>query len=177
MLREITSQGQIKGLNVAGISDFTKIVEILLAADAVSIDLTSIPQTYTHLRLVLSLRNTGTNANVRIMMNGDATAANYGSWNSAGSNAGTSLGAQIGVFVPGSGAAAGIFGGQWIDLADYRRTDRVKVLWTSHGGSPLANANFVFSQWASTAAINRLTITPEANNLLAGSHATLYGIN
>lgn len=146
-----------------------------LAAPAANIDLTSIPATFTHLRLYLQLRTTGVtagNQEIRLMVNGDANAANYPTGAGSASN---TLGFFLGYAALGS-AAASVFGGTVVDIPFYRDAALVKaLLGYGVGGNPFGIGS-ASGYWAGVAAINRLTITPAGGQWAAGSRAILYGV-
>lgn len=161
------------------------IVSTILAASAASFDFTAIPSSYTNLRLLLRLRtdasSTFDRSNVRL--NNDS-GTNYGSafvegGTSGANNVSTSGNAMQLADGSGNTAEAGAFASYELLFPLYANTSFWKFM---HGtfvsdritGGIWTGTNGGF--WRSTAAINRITITPNTgSNYLAGSAAYLYG--
>lgn len=169
-----------------------QIAETILGADAATIDFTSIPGTYRHLRVELVGRTDDTAGftDVRVQLNGD-TASNYDT--EAVTITGTTTPApfqNIGVgymhcgWVAGDGAPANVPGSIALDCLDYARTNWHKIL-NFKGNVKTANSagNLFFMHgthwWRSTAAVTGLTLLlgNPAWKYKAGTVATLYGVN
>ena len=176
------------GSATGGVGAMTLIEDNLLAADAASFDFTNIPGTYKHLYLVMQLRGTksATSAQPRVTFNGDT---------------GTNYEVQKHYAAGGTPASVGTTGTTYIDLTDataassasgaasaiecvipnYAGTSFHKSL-SSTGFNPRSYASgseYVMNTggaWKNTAAITRVTITPDSNNWASGSRATLYGV-
>lgn len=170
------------GVGMQQISDTT------LGSAAASIDLTSIPQTFNHLMLILSPES-ATAAPVdttKVVINNDTTAADY-NWVVDRGNNGAASSAN------GQGTQAWFSGGvipgatlnNWssfseIWLTNYRSAKN--KAYTMRGGFAANSAlqgyidNYI-GAWLNVAAINRLTFsTSTGANFAAGSRITLYGI-
>lgn len=172
---------------VAALSGLTLIASSTVSGSSVAtIDFSSIPDTYTHLRLYIIAR--GTNASAQLMnvrFNNDS-GANYGmgrgqrsgpsAWAADGVASGTA--ANVGT-AAGSGAAAGDAMVHFVDIPFYAGTTWNKVTLAMRGGglfSSQPGIGVVGGVWNSTAAINRITLLLAANNFDIGSVVYLYGI-
>lgn len=157
---------------------------------AASIDFTSIPSTYTDLCLKFSLRTSGTAdnfENVKLQFNGSGGTAYsdrliYGNSISAASAANSS---QANTFFQYSNAAASTtstFGNGEIYIPNYAGSTNKSISVDSvtennASGSNSAIAALAAELWSNTAAINRITLTPNVATLFAQySTAYLYGI-
>jgi hypothetical protein len=156
-----------------------------LASAQASITFGSIPQTFTDLVLVTSLRGAnycgilpnGSNANTsyRILwgLNGSAITSNY-----------TSFSYNIFSTVAISGSTASTFGNTSIYFPNYRSSSNksVSVDSVNENNSATAEQLLGIGLWNNTAAISSITLTSLDANLNAGSNfaigssATLYGI-
>ena len=155
-----------------------------IASDGQGWDFTSIPSTYTDLRLVIYGR--GTYAST--------TFGGYGRFNNdSGSNysysrlfsdgtaqsQGASNQDTFGVGeLPSANATANVFGQTVIDILNYSNTTTFKTILVRT--STITSSSYTFTYvnlWRNTAAINRITFgTAGLNSMKAGSMATLYGI-
>jgi hypothetical protein len=167
-----------------------RIAEQILSSPAASIDFTSIPQTYRHLRVVAMLRGDQAVGQLalRARVNGD-TGANYDSvqqqaWSTSVAG-GEALAAAYWEFVnrlPGATAGAGRFAMLEFDYPWYAQAVAQKIMLGTLGApvNTVAGANQIlvgiFAMWRSTAPITALNFLPSANNFDAGSRAALYGV-
>lgn len=160
-----------------------------LGADTASFDVQSISASYKHLQLVLLARGTtsATEEGLALRFNNDSggnydTQIAYGLGAGAGAFealAGTSAGLHA---MPAATAPASAFGMATILIPGYAETTRHKTgvaeiyrrATAVTGGLLRSTSGF---SWRSTAAINRVTIFPGANNFLAASRLTIYGLN
>lgn len=170
-------------------SSLTKIEDQLLGSPAASFDFQNIPATFINLQIFLSARGdtaaTSTTLNVRI--NNDSAAhydrelqvAHSGTLATSETILGTE--AIVGD-VAANSATAGMVGSYLLTFFNYAQTTFFKNFTSSSGGFGRASSTndvwleAVFSEWISTAAINRVTLFPGAGSFLAGSRATLYGL-
>jgi len=154
-----------------------------VAANATSVTFSSIPQTYKHLQIRMSVACTASyyDADVAVRFNGNAT--NY--YNSRmyatiGSVTGDKSASLQGL-VARAGGAANIFGPAVVDILDYTSTNKNKTFKSLYGQSVGSSGYWMFNGggWFDTAAITSITIA-EANfsitNLAPNSTFTLYGI-
>jgi hypothetical protein len=161
------------------------IADQALGSAASSIDFTSIPGTFAHLLVVLHARS-DTAANqqlVSLRMNNDS-GTNYSVWGvrstdaaitTTGGAAATS--AACGV-IPAASMGAGMFGTTVLLLSNYAAAVNVKPFVALSGAYFTTGDMFktLGGYWFSGNAINRLTFLPAANNFVAASRATIYGL-
>lgn len=151
-----------------------------------SIDFTSIPQTYTDLMFVFSMRQDTDDRNVLVKLNNSSSSiysgrylmgANGTTYTGTDSN-NTNFVVQTGT-VP-SPATGSVFGNCTISLPRYTDTSANKSIFydttTENAASGSAGSAIYTGVWASTAAINRVTLTPWASKFVQYSTITLYGI-
>lgn len=167
---------------------YEAIQTVTLTGNQSSIDFTSIPQTYTDLLLVLSLRGSGFNAtDINMRFNSD-TGNNYGYrlfWKDGNttsvtaSNVATANSMFTGL-ATGSNTTATAWGSQAIYIPNYRLS-RSKVV--SIESVTEANTSDTWNIvnggiWTGTAAISSISVFPPTGgqNYIASSTATLYGI-
>lgn len=164
----------------------TQLATQTLAVAAANIDFTSISGAFNHLQVVLISRcsTSATNEVVYARFNNDS-GANYDWMVLRGPSVTQSSAADTnGLYLGDSPAATGPAGAAsltYIDIPYYASTTFHK---TAHTRNLLKNGTatsnfFVYENggwWRSTAAITRITIRPAANNFIAGTQATLYGI-
>jgi hypothetical protein len=164
-----------------------------LASDSSYIELTNIPATYKHLRLVTYMKDADPAGNgaTRILcsFNGDTNDANYynGGYQSYGTGTLTSFrGSGKNSF--GYGTRPNdtyIWGTNIIEIPDYTNTTKTKVsmIWGAELSFVGGAGNALFShQWTLNSAgtfyaINSLRLSSEAGyNLKAGSKIAIYGL-
>jgi hypothetical protein len=178
-----TNWVEVANARLVSAAGVTKIASTTLGAAAASFDFTSIPQTYTSLQLVCSLRSDTAGPDGLLYLNNDLTAANYTNQYLAGAGASPASSASAKAFVlspAGTAAAAGRFTSLVCDIPDYRNTSCQRMLLAFAAGllsGSSTSATFCANWWTSTAAVNRLTLTPSTGNWIAGSYAALYGIS
>jgi hypothetical protein len=147
-----------------------------------SFDFTSIPQTYTDLRVIVSGTCNASGNDFRMRFN---SSNNYYSFTWVASSNGTSTGTGF------SGANAGYIAGYQItgntttpfmfiyDINGYAETGNYKSV-TVQNNTVTSDMLILAGSWQQTTAISRITCGPEGNNanftMVAGSSATLYGI-
>lgn len=151
------------------------------------VDFTSIPSSYTDLRLVIVSRSAaggGTSSGIFVNLNNDYTSLYSvtrlgGDGASAFSNR-SSTQTEFNVLpgAAGSGSASNIFSLTTIDLMSYtgstNKTGLVTCSLDRNGAGTVSRQAFL---WRNTSAVNRITLTDASNNNWAsGSTATLYGI-
>jgi hypothetical protein len=157
-----------------------------LGSAAASIDITGIPTTYAHLRLLLYLRgdNASTTVQGLVRFNNDSAAnyqTQYVQGNAAAASAGESLsGTSLGlVTAPAASVGGNVFGGAVVDILSYANSTNQKVVqsafsYRTGGSTGQGFVGSVTGWWATGAAINRITILASVGNWLAGSRASLY---
>jgi hypothetical protein len=165
------------------------IQDTLLSVDTASIDITSIPATFKHLRLEFQARGNfvgNSQDYATIQINGitsnyySQTAWGAGATPSASESLGAAAG-RLGLIV-NNGAAAGLNSPGWVLFPNYASGTFNKT-WTGSGFSPSNTGTGTLYTWTNsvltgvTAAINRINIfPPTSGSWLAGSRFTLYGI-
>ena len=165
-----------------------KLADVLLVAAAPSLDLSAIPQTFTHLQLVLSLRGDGAGVTqgVSLRFNNDATAGAYQSELVSAAAAVVAAAEAINTNLITLGAcpaATGIanhFSSHTVGITNYRSAAAKVAEITAATRQSTASGGLlrylIGGFWASAAAINRVTVFPAAGNFVSGSRATLYGL-
>ena len=154
------------------------------AGGAASIDFTSIPSTYTDLVVKCSIRDTtvGVGAYLYLRFNNDS-GSNYssktieGNGSAANSYANTSQTKMLFWNTNGGGATANTFGNAELYVPNYLSSNQKSVsmdtVQETNGSS--AYMDLVAGIWTGTAAINRLTLLPDAG-FAQYSTAYLYGV-
>ena len=187
----LTTQGD--GTVAGESATIVAVGRVALAANAATIEFQNIPATYASLRLVLKARTskaTGTAESIAIHFNGESADTNYdrqavrafGTTISADEEIGSGTAGAVKdiAVVPISLSAASRFGMASIDIPFYAATDAHKVaIGRSFRPRGTTTGTFMIDWhsvcWSSTAAINRITLTPrDGSNFLAGSEAVLY---
>jgi len=154
---------------------------------AASISFSSIPATYTDLKVVTSLRATGSRGEdaLLIRFNSDSTGGNYtikwirGNGSSATSGDGVGFaGGYVGEFNGGTSTTS-TFTSQEIYIPNYTGGTQKSFssYITQEANQTLAYAHLVAGLWSGTAAITDITfIDHNGNNFAQYSTASLYGI-
>jgi hypothetical protein len=160
-----------------------QLADTTLGGATATIAFSSIPATFAHLLLVGQGRGdtaaTATNLNLRL--NGDS-ATNYSTQQVQGSSATASAAvttAQTSAGIASMAAAsatAGVFSPVFAFLPNYAGTVAQKDLLALDLfiGTPVVQ--LIGGHWASTSAINSITLLPGAGNFIAGTRFTLYGL-
>lgn len=164
---------------------FIKISTVTVGSGgASSIDFTSIPQTYTDLKIVVSARSTLAQiyGSGYLQFNGD-TSSNYkyirlgGNGASAGTDSATGTTSIIYEFV-GASSTASIFANAEIYIPNYTGSTQKSVSIDSVGenNAATAYATFAAGLWTNTAAITSIKLYSDSQTTVQYSTATLYGI-
>ena len=163
-------------------STYTPIATNTLSSTTATVTFSSIPSTYTDLRLIISGRTDadygGGISDGLIRVNSDS-GTNYsrtmlkGNGTTASSSRDSNL-TYLYELVAGSSAAAGSFSITTMDFQNYSNTTTYKTVLT-RGNLPWYWTTATVHLWRSTSAINRLDLTCY-NNWVSGSTFTLYGI-
>lgn len=170
---------------------FTQIANYTITGSAASsIDIQSIPSTYTDLVVKLSLRHTtaGGEDTPYVRFNNDSgsnydqvfgSARGSGSGTPAQSSGGTTA-SWIGT-LPGAGDTSDSFASIDLFIPNYANTSYYKVHYAESVTEGMAASLYtrVFgSTWKSTSAINRITVAVNSGYSLAvGSSVNIYGIS
>ena len=146
---------------------------------AANIEFTSIPSTYTDLKLVFSIREeTGTSYTMGIRFNGSTTT--YTRIDIRGNGAAASSGSATNIepIVNSSGATASTFGNGEIYIPNYAGSTNKSssVDSVSENNATTSFIRMSATLWSTTAAINQITLVPDSGDFAEYSTATLYGI-
>jgi hypothetical protein len=154
-----------------------------------SVTFSSIPQTYTDLKLVISARDSSTGANwsrIKFAFNGTSSTTNwsgrelYGTGSGSGSswNYGTSDSAAGG-FATTADVTTNTFGNTEIYIPNYTSSNYKSISTDSvtENNATSALAGFEASLWSNTAAITSIELTLSTGNFISGSTFYLYGIS
>jgi hypothetical protein len=147
------------------------------AGGSQTITFSSIPQTYTDLKIVCSSSSADQNTCIRVGNGSVDTGTNYsrtvlyGDGTSAVSGRGSN--AAFWVYNDGTALAAAT-----VDIMNYSNTTTYKTSLTrSNPNAGITRVEAYVNLWRSTSAINIITIyTSGSNNFTAGTTFTLYGI-
>lgn len=164
---------------------YEPIASVTLGADAADITFSSIGSGYTDLVLVAAVRGTTAAATETIYLRvGNATIDTgnnysattlYGDGTSAASGRTSSTSLITGGGIYAASASADLFSVYTVNLMSYANTNVNKTT-LSATATPGAVVNRIVGLWRSTSAITTVRILPGANNLKAGSTASLFGV-
>jgi len=153
-----------------------------LNASAASVTFANIPQTgYTDLKIVVSARTTttGTAANIAFSFNGSTTSRTniYLGGNGSAASSGTS-GELLIWALPYNDATANTFGNTELYIPNYTSSNykSMSTDGVSENNATDGRVAFNASLWSNTAAINSITLTPQAGSLMQYSTFSLYGL-
>jgi hypothetical protein len=153
-----------------------------LGTAAASIEFTSIPQTFTDLVLLASIRNDGTNVAALTYFNTDTTASNYTALRLNGTGSVTGNGSFANAFFiysAISSATANTFSNASLYISNYTSNlaKSVSSDAVTENNATLAEQFLTAGLWSGTAAINRILVQSAVSpNFVAGSTFSLYGI-
>jgi hypothetical protein len=158
---------------------YEPIATTTLATTSTSVTLSSIPSTYTDLRVILNIKSTGTSDyGLRGYINGD-TGSNYSETNLQGY--GSVVSSRLSNETKGSYSFTYGFSNEGalyiFDFFSYAGSTFKTFLVsgsTDQNGSGAVERSVQL--WRSTSAINSLNFFPASDNFAAGSTFTLYGI-
>jgi hypothetical protein len=168
---------------------YEQIATNILSSATSAITFSSIPTTYSHLQLRMTIRGTSSfNGGMGIRLNGD-TGSVYSRHNLFGDGGGVysqnaTSQTQINTdtnnaFFPGGQAEASQFGASIIDILDYMSTAKNKTI-RQFAGAYASNGyqvGLISGAYYSTSAITSVTLTQLAmTNFAIGSRFSLYGI-
>jgi hypothetical protein len=151
---------------------------------AATIDFSSIPATFTDLIIKTSTRtnNAAVDIGLIISFNGSTTGYNdksvYGNGSTAASVGGSGVAGIFWYYADGDTATANTFASGEFYIPNYAGSNYKSVSMDSATENNATGALMLLSSglWSNTAAINRVTITPNGANFKQYSTATLYGI-
>jgi len=169
---------------MADVSTEIAIATQTLGSSAASITFSSIPSTYTDLRLVVTGHQTGTGGAVMYLQFNSDTATNYsateirGNGSTVASSRGTSTANMRIGFIQDDSVSSSYISVSTVDIFSYTGSTYKTALGTGDADANGSGTvgNFV-GLWRSTSAITSITILPVSGNTwTAGTTATLYGI-
>ncbi len=164
------------------------IADTTLGGSAANVDMTSISGTYAHLLVIVYARGDTALASTFLNMrfNGDA-AANY-DWQDLRAitttvSAGEAF-AQAQVVmgqIPANTAGANLFSAQCIFIPHYAGSANNKIAVSMSAAKTGTTSGSLINEayggfWRSSAAINRITLLPNAGNFVSGTRVTLYAM-
>lgn len=147
---------------------------------ASSIEFTSIPQTYTDLKVVISGRNSANDPSFDIQFNGSTS--NLSSKDLYGSGAATSSSSYTTItgYMARSTYTASIFGSAEFYIPNYTSSNykSVSVDSVAENNAAATAMNLAAGLWSNTAAITSIKFVPQSGgNFAEYSSATLYGVS
>jgi len=154
-------------------STYTKIASNTLSSTATSVTFSSIPQTYTDLRIVAALSLTANN-NAYVLFNGDG-GENYSITyiqGAGGSVASSRVTPSSYGYVDFAGTTAQHT--VTVDIMNYSNATTYKT-WLSRGGNAASLVIAYVGTWRNTAAITTVGFANDGG-ILAGTTISLYGI-
>jgi hypothetical protein len=164
------------------ISDYELISTAFGTGSSGVITFSSIPQTYKHLQIRYTAKNTSTASTMLVRFNGDTT-SNYGSHSlrsdgSAMSFTSSITATSISLFDGMSQSTTGnSFSGGIIDIIDYTSASKNKTLKSIYGSQITPSSLGINSGFLNnTSALTSLTITASSANFTSDSRFSLYGI-
>lgn len=166
---------------------FKKIQTVTVGSSgASSIEFTSIPQTYTDLRIVLSARSLQGNiyGGGALQFNSD-TGSNYkwvrarGDGSNVASDYSSSATSITNWDVAGANATASVFGTVIFDILNYTSSNYKSIFleYTGENNATEAHMGMNTGIWTSTSAITSIKLFSSGNNYVQYTTATLYGIS
>jgi hypothetical protein len=180
------SGGSVGWAAPSGGGGLTLISSQTLASAATNIDFSSIPATYTHLRVVMQGQiDTNTVDALFLYFNADYTDANYQSRYDLSAVSSAQNAPRIGVWSGGTRAGGGTFANDLdIRIPFYSNTSLVKRAWSeinyyddNQSGDLVLGRGYVFhSGAANTNAVSSLRLSAGTNQFIAGTVAELYGV-
>jgi len=161
---------------------FKKIQTITVGAGgAASIDFTSIPQTYTDLKIVLSARHTTSETSNDVLATINSSTSNftarrvYGS----GSSAASDTNARVVGMTVGASATASVFGNSEVYFPNYTSSNYKSYSADLVGENNASTAYqiLIAGLWSNTAAITSISLAPGSGSFVQYTTATLYGVS
>jgi hypothetical protein len=152
-----------------------------LTTSSATISFTSIPQTYTDLKLVLSARSSGSGIGMSMAISINGSSANFTAKNLEADGVTPASGASTNYLanIPGSTATASTFGSVEVYFPNYTSSSYKSYSTDSvtENNSTTAYVNLISGIWKQSAAITSLEFTPSSGSFVQYSTAYLYGIS
>jgi hypothetical protein len=145
-----------------------------------TIAFTSIPQTYTDIKIVLSGRGTRASNDDDILLSFNSSTSNFTGKQVYGNGAGafSSASARFIGSIPGTSATSSVFGTTELYIPNYTSANNKSFSAESvtENNGTTAYQNMTAGLWSDTAAITSVTLTSNVGDFVQYSTATLYGI-
>ena len=160
---------------------YDNIATTTLGSAAASIDFTSIPATYTDLRLVFVNQGTGTAGNSRFLRFNSDSSSSYSRTKLVGTGVEAYSGQQIEQttlrFTEAGTSASPVWQLQTVDIFSYAgSTNKTCLMISNEDNNGSGNILTGVGLWRSTAAITSISLFLTTGTFAAGTIATLYGI-
>jgi len=162
---------------------FIKIASVTVGSGgASSIDFTSIPSTYTDLCVKISARGTTTEGSgghyYNIALNGSGSSKSQRFLQGNGSSTASGSSSSFTSYMNPSDYTASTFSNSETYIPNYAGSNykSMSLDVTTENNATASYAAFYAQLWSNTAAVNQITLTPNAGNFAQYSTATLYGI-
>jgi hypothetical protein len=162
---------------------YTRISHLTVGSGgAASIEFTSIPQTYTDLQILYSVRsdNTATNwNNMKLAFNGSTA---NGSWKYIAmynnNIANGSVTGQVEVWINFNNSSSNTFSNSSVYIPNYTSSSNkaISIDTAAEGMAQDQIIGQVTGLWSNSAAITSISVTPSSGSFMQHSTATLYGI-
>lgn len=162
---------------------YEPIASTTLGSAAANYTFSSIPGTYTDLRVVVRAKTSYTSHSALVLEINGSAATNYSNTRLYGNGStvtsdrfSNQTGLDVGFMPP----SANEFGSIMFDVMSYANTNVYKTIlsaWETQGGA--SGSQYVLRQvglWRSTSAITSMKFTFNSGNIVAGSTFALYGI-
>jgi hypothetical protein len=169
-----------------GGSDFELISTSLISSNTTDVYFESIPQTYKHLQVRMTVRNSATfSTAIRVRPNYDSGVGNYTTHRLRGYGSGqlsnfTDDTGRLDHTVLASNNTANIYGVCILDILDYTNSNKYKTMRAVHGYCDQASGgnNIVQTSmlWMNTSAMTDLQLNCWDGSFVSGSRFSLYGI-
>jgi hypothetical protein len=160
---------------------YKKIASVVVGSGGTSaINFTSIPQTFTDLKIVLSARHTASETSNDVLVTINSSTSNftarrlYGN----GSSAASDTNARVVGMTVGASATASVFGNSEVYFPNYTSSNYKSYSADLVGENNASTAYQVLiaGLWSNTAAITSISLAPGSGSFVQYSTATLYGI-
>jgi hypothetical protein len=166
---------------------YESIATTTLSGSQATITISSIPATFKHLQLRISVKNTRTGqdtASVFCQVNSDTSTANYTRHALNGNGTGASAGGIVTGNYAGlidetpSNDLTSVFGVMIFDFIDYTNTNKYKTIRSMNGydGNGNGFVSLISNLWLNTNAISTISFTCPAYQFTQYSKFSLYGI-
>jgi hypothetical protein len=158
---------------------YKKIASVVVGSGGSStINFTSIPQTFTDLKIVLSGRSTNADIDDHLFVKPNSSASNMTQIWLRGSGSAASSSTSVRFAIPGATSTASVFGNTELYFPNYTSAN-----FKSFSGETVQETNGTEAYqylcaflWSDTAAITSLVLDLSAGNFVQYTTATLYGI-